>query len=34
MWIVPEAALPGLVDEQPAFAAMSRGDGHNFPVMR
>lgn len=41
MWIVPESAIPGLVDEQSAFdaieatfAAMSRGDAYNFPVVR
>jgi alanine dehydrogenase len=41
MWIVPESAIAGLVDEQSAFdaveatfAAMSRGDAYNFPVVR
>ena len=41
MWIVPESAIPGLVDEQSAFdaieatfAAMSRRDAYNFPVVR
>lgn len=41
MWIVPESAISGLVDEQSAFdaieatfAAMSRGDAYNFPVVR
>lgn len=41
MWIVPESAIPGLVDEQSAFdaieatfAAMSRGVAYNFPVIR
>jgi len=41
MWIVPESAISGLVDEQSAFdaieatfAAMSRQDAYNFPVVR
>ncbi len=41
MWIVPESAIPGLVDEQSAFeaiencfAAMARRDAYNFPVVR
>ena len=41
MWIVPETAIAGLVDEQSAidaieatFAAMSRQDAYNFPVVR
>lgn len=41
MWIVPESAIPGLVDEASAFdaieatfAAMARGDAYNFPVVR
>lgn len=41
MWIVPEAAISGLVDESSAFeaieacfAAMARGDAYNFPVVR
>ena len=41
MWIVPESAIPGLVDEASAmeaieatFAAMSRGAAYNFPVVR
>jgi alanine dehydrogenase len=41
MWIVPESAISGLVNEQSAFdaieatfAAMSRGDAYNFPVVR
>jgi alanine dehydrogenase len=41
MWIVPESAISGLVDEQSAFdaieatfAAMSRRDAYNFPVVR
>ncbi len=41
MWIVPESAIPGLVDEQSAFdaieacfAAMARRDAYNFPVIR
>jgi len=41
MWIVPEAAIGGLVDDQSAFdaveatfAAMAREDAYNFPVVR
>jgi ornithine cyclodeaminase len=41
MWVVPEATIPGLVDEQSAFdaieatfGAMARGDAYNFPVVR
>ncbi|TVS05186.1 MAG: ornithine cyclodeaminase family protein [Rhodobacteraceae bacterium] len=41
MWIVPESAIPGLVDAQSAFdaveatfAAMARRDAYNFPVVR
>ena len=41
MFIVPEAACPGLLsldDAFPAveavFAAMARGDAYNFPVVR
>ena len=41
MWVVPEAIIPGLVDEQSAFdaieatfGAMARGDAYNFPVVR
>lgn len=41
MWIVPESAIAELVDAQSAFdaveatfAAMSRADAHNFPVIR
>ena len=39
MWIVPESAIPGLVDEQSAFdaieatfAAMSRGDKRRLEI--
>jgi ornithine cyclodeaminase len=41
MWIVPESAIGGLVDDQSAFdaveatfAAMAREDAYNFPVVR
>ncbi len=41
MWIVPESAIPGLLDEADAFAAiesvfaaMARDDAYNFPVVR
>ena len=41
MWIVPESAIGGLVDDQSAFdaveatfAAMARDDAYNFPVVR
>lgn len=41
MWIVPEAKIAGLVDRKSCFdaiegvfAAMSRGDAYNFPVIR
>ncbi len=41
MWVVPESAISGLVDEQSAFeaiegcfAAMARRDAYNFPVVR
>jgi alanine dehydrogenase len=41
MWIVPEAKIAGLMDRKACFdaiegvfAAMSRGDAYNFPVIR
>ena len=41
MWIVPEAKIPGLISAEASFAAvesvfaaMSRGDAYNFPVIR
>ncbi|MCL1629384.1 ornithine cyclodeaminase family protein [Roseibaca sp. V10] len=41
MWIVPESAIGGLVDDQSAFdaveatfSAMARDDAYNFPVVR
>lgn len=41
MYVLPEASIAGLVDEQSAFeaveatfAAMARGDAYNFPVVR
>ncbi len=41
MWIVPEAKIAGLSSAEASydaveavFAAMSRGDAYNFPVIR
>lgn len=41
MWVIPEAAIAGLITPEAAFAAveatfaaMARGEAYNFPVVR